>query len=66
MKATGMIINIEKSMLAHNKFPGELVQKSREILAYPTKPMGEGFKYLGFFLNPNCYAFKYWMWLFQK
>ena len=61
-----MIINIEKSMLAHNEFPGELVQKSKEILAYPTKPLGEGFKYLGFFLKPNCYAFKDWMWLFQK
>ena len=60
-----MIINIEKSMLAHNEFPGELVQKSREILAYPTKLMGEGFKYLGFsssqivmLLKTRCGSFK--------
>ena len=66
MKAIGMIINIEKSMLAHNEFPDKLAQKSKEILAYPTKPLAEGFKYLGFFLKPNCYAFKDWMWLFQK
>ena len=66
LRDTGMIINIEKSILAHNEFPRELVQKSREILAYPTKPLGEGFKYLGFFLKPNFYAFKDWMWLFQK
>ena len=39
-----MIINIEKSMLAHNEFPGELVQKSKEILAYPKKTIGGMFE----------------------
>ena len=66
LRAMGMIISIEKSILAHNEFPRELVQKSREILAYPKKPLGEGFKYLVFFLKRNCYDFKDWMWLFQK
>ena len=65
-KATGMIINIEKSMLAHNEFSDELDQKSKEILAFPTKPLAKGFKYLGIFLKPNFYAIKDWMWLFQK
>ena len=66
MKATGMIINIEKSMLSHNDFSDEIILKAKEILAYPAKILGEGFKYLGFYLKPNCYAFKDWMWLFQK
>ena len=66
MKATGMVIIIEKSVLAHNEFLDELAQKLKEILAYPTKPLAEGFQYLGFFLKPNCYAFKDWMWPFQK
>ena len=25
-----------------------------------------GFKYLGFFLNPNAYSFKDWIWLYKK
>ena len=28
--------------------------------------MDEGFKYLGFVLNPNAYSFEYWMWLYKK
>ena len=56
-----MIINIENSMLAHNDFLDELVQKAKEILSRPAKILGEAFKYLGFYLKPNCYAFKDWM-----
>ena len=65
-KAIGMMINIEKSMLAHNEFSEDLAQKRKEILAYPTKLISEGFKYLGFYLKPNSYAFQDWMWLYQK
>ena len=65
-KATGMLINIEKMMLAHNEFLEELIQRSNEILSYPTKSMAHGFKYLGFLLKPNSYTFKDWMWLYQK
>ena len=61
-----MMINIEKLILAHNEFPYELIKKSKEILAYPTKSMSEVFKYLGFLLKPNNYSFKDWMWLYQK
>ena len=28
--------------------------------------MDEGFKYLGFVLNPNAYSFEDWMWLYKK
>ena len=28
--------------------------------------MDEGFKYLGFVLNPNAYSFKDWMWLYKN
>ena len=56
-KATRMLINIDKYLLAHNKFSEELVQQSKEILSYPTDSMSIGFNYLGFSLKSNSYAF---------
>ena len=38
-KATQMLINIEKLLLAHNEFTEELAQQSKEILSYPTNPI---------------------------
>ena len=58
-KATRMMINIEKSLLAHNDFLEELAQSSKELLAYPDILIFEGFEYLGFSLKPNSYAFQY-------
>ena len=65
-KATWMLINTEKSMLAQNNFTEDLTLKENEIIAYPTKSMSDGFKYLGFHLKPNTYTFKDWMWLYKK
>ena len=61
-----MLVNIDKSMLVHNECSAELIQQSKEILSYPTNPMSDGFKYLGFFLKPNSYGFQYWIWIYQK
>ena len=61
-----MLINIEKSILAHNEFSEDLAQQYREIIPYPTNPISIGFKYLGFFLKPNLYAFQDWVSLFKK
>ena len=65
-RATWMLINIGKSSMTHNEFIEELAQQSKEILSYPTNSISTGFKYLGFFLKPNSYAFQYWVWLYQK
>ena len=56
-KSTRMLINIDKYLLAHNKFSEELVQQSKEIFSYPTNTMSTGFNYLGFSLKSNNYAF---------
>jgi hypothetical protein len=36
------------------------------IILTPTKELDEGFKYLGFFLKPDCYRKADWGWLIQK
>ena len=53
-------------MQAHNNFSEDMTQRAIEIIAYPTKLMADGFKYLGFHLKPNSYTFKDWMWLYKK
>ena len=53
-KATGMVVNVDKSNLIHNDFLEDLLQRSREIIQYQITPIGEGFKYMGFALKPNC------------
>ena len=55
-KATGMVINMEKSNLALNNVPLELQQRFWEEFAYTLSSMNEGFKYLGYFLKPNYYT----------
>ena len=64
--ATCMHINVEKSILYENGFPGELRNRVSIDFPYSLKPMDEGFKYLGFLLKPNAYSFKDWMWLYKK
>ena len=53
-KATGMHINVEKSILSENGFPEEVRDRLRAEFPYIIKPMDEGVKYLGFVLNPNA------------
>ena len=65
-RATGMMINIEKSVLAHNEFPEDLLNETKEALPFPIATLSEGVKYLGFSLNPNCYSFQDWIWLYRK
>jgi hypothetical protein len=35
-------------------------------MPYEVKSIDEGFKYLGFFLKPNCYSVNDWRWLIIK
>ena len=60
-RATGMLVNIEKSMIVHNGFSKEILQQSKQILSYPSTNFSDGFKYLGFFLKPNNYGFQDWI-----
>ena len=56
-----MVVNVEKSNLIHDEFPEYMIQRTRELIQYQTTPVGEGFKYLGFTLKPNCYSFQDWV-----
>ena len=48
-RATGMVVNMEKSNLIHNEFSDDMIQRTREIVPYQFTPIGDRFKYLGFF-----------------
>jgi hypothetical protein len=37
----------------------------KELLPYEVKPLDDGFKYLEFFLKPNCYLINEWRWLLK-
>ena len=65
-RATGMVVNVEKSNLIHNEFPKEMIQRTKELIQYQTTFVEVGFKYLGFTLKPNCYSFQDWVWLYKK
>ena len=58
-KATGMHINVEKSFLSKNAITEAIKERIRAKTPYILKPMDGGFKYVGFFLKPNAYCFKY-------
>ena len=57
-KATGMHINVEKSIMSENGITEAIKERIRGETPYILKPMDEGFKYLGFVLKPNAYYFK--------
>ena len=64
--ASGMDVNCKKScFLAHNIDP-ILKQRIHETFNIPFICMDKGMKYLGFFLKPNNYKVKDWLWLLQK
>ena len=48
-RATGMVVNMEKSNLIHNEFSANMIHRVREIVPYQITPVEEGFTYLGFF-----------------
>ena len=58
-KATRMHINVEKSIMSENGITEAIKERIRVQTPYILKIMDEGFKYLGFFLKPNAYCFKY-------
>ena len=57
-RATGMVVNMEKSNLIHNEFSDDMIQRKREIVPFQITPVEVGFKYLGFCLKPNSYSYQ--------
>jgi hypothetical protein len=64
--ATGMTFSSHKSQFLEAGWSREELLLLKEILPYEVKYLDVGFKYLGFFLKPNCYLINDWRWLLIK
>jgi hypothetical protein len=64
--ATGMAYSAHKSQFLEAGWTREELIPLKELLPYEVKPLDDGFKYLGFFLKPNCYVINDWRWLIKK
>jgi hypothetical protein len=51
----GMAINMEKSFSIFHQCLDEEIEILPNIIPSPKKTLDEGFKYLCFFLGPDCY-----------
>jgi len=65
-KATGMSFSPHKSTFLEAGWTTEELVELKELFPFETKPVEMGFKYLGCYLKPNCYAKSDWRWLEKK
>jgi hypothetical protein len=61
-----MSFNSQKSLFLELEWSGEELLQLKEILPFEVEYLEEGFKYLGFFLKPNCYTLVDWSWIINK
>ena len=64
--ASGMLVRFNKPVFFHYRTTYQRIVELKDIMPYSFYHMEDGFKYLGFFLNPNAYSFKDWTWLHKK
>jgi hypothetical protein len=64
--ATGMDFNNQKSQFLEVGLSIDWLDQLKELFPFEVKSIEEGFKYLGFFLKPNCFSCDDWFWLLQK
>jgi len=64
--AYGMEISQAKSSFYSHGIGAEVLDKILILLPFPMDSMDKGFKYLGYFLKPNCYHSEDWCWLLRK
>ena len=65
-KASGMLINEEKSSLLHSGLDESELITLRNIFSFSVAKLKVGLKYLGFHLKPCRYLMKDWDWLVAK
>jgi len=65
-RATGMLINVDKSSMITNLVSEADLMYLAGKLPFHIEPMDGGLKYLGFHLKPNSYRKEDWMWLIGK
>jgi len=55
-KATRMYFNPQKSTFLEDGWDVVELTLLKELMPYEVKPLDIGFKYLGFYIKPNCYT----------
>jgi len=58
-----MSFNSHKSPFLEARWTWEELTILKGILPYEVKSLDASFKYLGFFIKPNCYTLVDWSWL---
>ena len=64
--ATGMEINEGKSIITTHRMEDVEVGYATACFPFVRVTLDDGLKYLGFFLKPNNYLKKDWVWLIEK
>jgi hypothetical protein len=65
-KATGMEFNQQKSLFLEAGWDDAELVLLKDLFPFEVKPLETGFKYLGFYIKPNCYTRMDWLWLEKK
>lgn len=58
-----MEVSVSKSAIIHQISHPEILADLKLLLPYQWVDIDEGFRYLGFYLKPNCYHKADWQWL---
>jgi hypothetical protein len=66
LHASRLQINEEKSTFHVAGMEESGMVPFKEIFSFSYVPIENGFKYLGYFLKPNCYKADDWRWLIKK
>eukprot|EP00253_Pinus_taeda_P018226 PITA_18226 len=66
LKATGMQINTGKSQVCFSDFERRERDRMSNLFPFPSQPLEDPFKYLGFWLKPAVYRKADWNWLIAK
>ena len=61
-----MVMSENKSIFLEYGVSEDTVTHVQSFLPFEVKQLDVGFKYLGYFLNPNNYLKEDWMWLIKK
>jgi hypothetical protein len=65
-KATRMDFSPQKSTFLEAGWDDGELTLLKELMPFEVKPLDTGFKYLGFYIKPNCYSRLDWLWLEKK
>jgi hypothetical protein len=64
--ASGLVINLKKSLFLALNTQEPFLNNLTELFGINATDLQEGFSYLGFFIKPNRYTNKNWLWLLDK